>query len=267
MNKKYKALVVDDDEDICNAVSALLKAKNHDCNCANDLNTAKDLFARNKYDYVILDMELPIRMGGPLMIDTGMLFLSLIREKYTKEKMPVIVLTSKMNTPENIGSISDHCCREDANRVIQKAMLYDVGRYSLDNAINEVVEKREYSSNRQTNGEWLFRIPNEKSTKMTWKTVAMNGHERSYPIGTGTIRGRLLDCIYRMLDKGDVICISDLIAASGQWNHEKLFSDEKDKTVWLSRGPMKSHAAFYKRELGIKITFLKNGIRVEQPED
>ena len=61
MNRKYKALVVDDDEDICNAVSLLLKAEDHVCNCANDLNTAKDLFARNKYDYVILDMELQLR--------------------------------------------------------------------------------------------------------------------------------------------------------------------------------------------------------------
>ena len=264
MNRKYKALVVDDDEDICNAVSLLLKAKDHVCNCANDLNTAKDLFARNKYDYVILDMELPIRMGGPLMIDTGMLFLSMIREKFTKDELPVIVLTSKMNTPENAGSISDHCCRENANRVIQKAMLYDTGRYSLDNAISEVVEKREYCSrNEAKDGEWLFRIPNEKSLKMTWKTIALNGKERSYSIGTGTIRGRLLDQIYRTLDKGNVVCITDLIAASGQWRYDTLFSEDGS----LSRGPMKSHAAFYKRTLGIKITFLKNGIRVEQPED
>ncbi len=263
MNKKLRALVVDDDEDICLVVSRILKNMGHESVCAYDYETAMELFENNRFDYVVLDMELPFRAGGPMVIDAGMQALATIRNKYDKNQMPVFVFTSKLDSLETAGPICRQCSRKDANDVILKSEM-NSKKHVFEKTILEGLGNRTSIPKVLSNSkEWLFRIPHENGTKMTWTTRAKNGRERSYDLGLGTIRGRLLDCIYMSLDKSNVICKADIIVASRHWKSD-VYSP-KDKGP--SRGPMKGHAAFFKKQLGIKITIRSEDIIVEQPDE
>jgi CheY-like chemotaxis protein len=264
MEKIYTALVVDDDEDICNAVTRRLNAINHKCDCAFDYSSAMDYFEAKKYDYIILDMELPIRAGGPVMVDTGLVALKTFRKKYGIDELPIIVFTSKLYVPGNAGSICNNCLEHKANCIVEKA-AFTSGNKTLEtaimNALNQNVGDLKSSSSR-TN-DWFLRIPSEDGNKMTWKTIARNGQEHFCTAGPGTIRGRLLDCIYRRLDKGNIVCDMDLILASKTWGEETYYSEDGN----ASRGPMKNHVSYFRTKLGMKITFVKNGIKIEQPDE
>ncbi len=263
MNNKIKALVVDDDEDICIIVSNQLKKIGHESDCAHDYETAMEMFKNIKYDYVLLDMEIPFRPGGASFIDGGMQALATIRSKYDREQLPVIVFTSKLNSQETAGPICKRCVKDDVNDIILKSEL-NLENHIFEKTILDVLGNKSGTPKALPESrEWLFRIPSEVGSKITWKTKAKNGYERFCDIGVKTIHSRLLDCIYRMLDKGDVIAEMDLITASKYWD-KKIYSPAG---VGASRGPMKNHASFFRTKLGMKITFVPNGIKVEQPDE
>ena len=263
MNKKIKALVVDDDEDICIIVSNQLKKIGHESDCAHDYETAMELFKNKKYDYVLLDMEIPFRPGGASFIEGGMQALATIRSKYDRDQLPVIVFTSKLNSQETAGPICKRCVKDDVNDIILKSEL-NLENHIFEKTILDVLgNKSGIPKMLSESREWLFRIPSEVGSKMTWRTRAKNGYERSYVLDVGTIRSRLLDCIFRSLDKGNVISEIDLITASRYWNKETY----SPAGVGASRGPMKNHASFFRTKLGMKITFVPNGIKVEQPDE
>ncbi len=263
MTVQYKALVVDDDADICRLVSDRLKAMGHDCDCVNCIEDARLLVNENKYNYVILDMELPVRYGSLPDINTGVFFLSMLRDKYTRDELPIIVITAKMEDRKNISLPSQVFYRE-ANDMLLKP-LESIGEHTLESSILKFVEKKKRAPlTASIQQEWLFRDPDENDCSiMHWRTAAKNGKERRYTVAINSIRGRLLDCIIKMRFKNPVICHMDLITASQVWSHKTYYSPRGG----APRGPLKSHVAAFRRELGMKITYVKNGITVAQPED
>ncbi len=112
--------------------------------------------------------------------------------------------------------------------------------------------------------EWLFREVSRSNPKMMiWKTVSKKGRERFYPVEITSIRGRLLDCINKMRFRGPVIFHTDLIEASNSWCERTYYAENGG----APRGPLKGHVARLRKVLGMKITYVENGIRVEQPEE
>jgi len=259
----YKALVVDDDDAICRCVTQRLNAIGHDCDCANCIEDARRLLAENTYDYVILDMELPIEYGKLPDISTGVYFLSSLREKFPREKLPIIVITAKMIEGKNRDLASKIFYREATDLLMKP--LETTGEHTIESSIRKFVEKKKDGTPAvERSSEWLFRDFDENNDKiMVWRTVAKNGTERRYPIEINSIRGRLLDCVNKMRFKNPVICHMDLMTASNVWTSASYYA----KDGGAPRGPLKSHVAAFRRELGIKITYVENGITVEQPEE
>jgi DNA-binding response OmpR family regulator len=79
-----KVLVVDDDQDILDAVDEVLRAEGADTQLVNNGNDAVNVFGSDQFDLVVLDMMLPGRSG----------FLVLEKIKGLEDSPPVIMLTA-----------------------------------------------------------------------------------------------------------------------------------------------------------------------------
>ncbi len=88
-----KALVVDDDRDICEMVSIALKADGFRVDTAFDGKTALDLMNGSDYEVVILDIMLPVLDGWEVCrrIRSG-----------PQRRIPIIMLTAKTSEADRI---------------------------------------------------------------------------------------------------------------------------------------------------------------------
>ena len=92
MNKnKYKILLVEDEGNILNFVSALLEANDYQVVSARSYEMAKTMYASHVPDLVILDLGLPDRDGSVLLGD--------IR---ARDLTPVIVLSARTEEREKV---------------------------------------------------------------------------------------------------------------------------------------------------------------------
>lgn len=90
-NNRYKILFVEDEENICTFMSALLEANGYQVILANKCIEAKTMYNSYVPDLVILDLGLPDSDGST--------FLSEIRER---DLTPVIVLSARTDESEKV---------------------------------------------------------------------------------------------------------------------------------------------------------------------
>lgn len=90
-NNRYKILFVEDEENICTFMSALLEANGYQVILAHRCSEAKTMYHSYVPDLVILDLGLPDRDGSE--------FLSEIRER---DITPVIVLSARTDESEKV---------------------------------------------------------------------------------------------------------------------------------------------------------------------
>jgi len=91
---KPRALIIEDDHGIIEALVDRLDSLGHDSDRAADQNEARERLNRCSYDYVILDLELPVRFGRPSSITTGRNILIEIRKHPKQIGVPVLVVTA-----------------------------------------------------------------------------------------------------------------------------------------------------------------------------
>ena len=90
-NNKYKILIVEDEENIRNFVSALLESNGYQVLCAKDAGNGAIMYFSHVPDLVILDLGLPDKDGGVL--------LGKIREK---DLTPIIILSARTDEEEKV---------------------------------------------------------------------------------------------------------------------------------------------------------------------
>ena len=88
---KYKILIVEDEGNILNFVTALLEANDYQIITATNYDIAKTMYASHIPDLVILDLGLPDRDGSILL-----------KEIRTKDFTPVIVLSARTEESEKV---------------------------------------------------------------------------------------------------------------------------------------------------------------------
>lgn len=93
---KYKGLIVDDSKGVRTTVAAMLQIIGHDSDAAASVEEARKLMAEKQYDYMLLDMEIPLVNGGEADTAIGPAFLMEIRRTCRKEVFPIIVITGRM---------------------------------------------------------------------------------------------------------------------------------------------------------------------------
>lgn len=94
MNNRYKILVIEDDANISNFVSALLEANEYSVLTARDCKNGSMLFSSHRPDLVILDLGLPDY--------DGTVFLEEIRKI---SLTPVIVLSARSNEADKVSAL------------------------------------------------------------------------------------------------------------------------------------------------------------------
>ena len=93
---KYKGLIIDDSKGVRTTVAAMLQILGHDSDAAASVEGARELMAEKQYDYMLLDMEIPLVNGGEADTAIGPAFLMEIRRTCRKEVFPIIVITGRM---------------------------------------------------------------------------------------------------------------------------------------------------------------------------
>lgn len=94
--KLHKALIVEDDLDICYLVSGILKQKNLDYNYVNSLSDAVKYLSNNTPDILILDNHLPDGLGVE--------FISYIKKNYPE--IHIIMITAHDTQPDRMNALN-----------------------------------------------------------------------------------------------------------------------------------------------------------------
>ncbi len=87
----YKALVIDDDPEMLNAVDDVLASIKHDYDWAWCQEQARNWLKANEYSYILLDLEIPVRTrGSARRVQNSVNLLDEIRS--TNDGVPVIIM-------------------------------------------------------------------------------------------------------------------------------------------------------------------------------
>ena len=129
-----RALVIDDDKEIIRTVGDILDSLGHRYDAAGDQESARKLLEPDKYAYVLLDLEIPVRPGRLCRIQNGKNLLAEIRQTSGMAHVPVIVMTGHgSDGPDLAVSVF----KGGAVDYVQKPL--DGGK--LDTAIREALAK------------------------------------------------------------------------------------------------------------------------------
>lgn len=98
----YRALVVDDDPEILDAVGEVLQSLGHEYHTATCQDEARTCVASNGYSYYLIDLEIPVRPDNSLArIQNGENLLTEIAARRGSGPEPIIVITGHgKNGPE-----------------------------------------------------------------------------------------------------------------------------------------------------------------------
>ncbi|OQA80205.1 MAG: Transcriptional regulatory protein QseB [Lentisphaerae bacterium ADurb.Bin242] len=258
--QKLKALVIDDDPGILDTIEEKLILLQHECDCVGSVSEAQGKLAANSYDYVILDMEIPIRCAGETSIANGKSFLRELRQKYRKDELPIIFITGReLDKIEHVTEVMWN----DANDFITKPFAKS-GEHTLEASIRRYTAEAAGRKNAAPSpDDWLSRTVS--GGMVAWKTKARNGKWRECSLRESTIQNRLLECIYEFYRKNPMISHFDIMSKCG-WHESEYFKRENGKRT-PTRGPVKNHVMKLRTQLGIRAEFSEGGINILRPEE
>ena len=129
-----RALVIDDDERIIEHVQERLTSMDHECDTALCQEQAEKLLKGNVYDYILLDLEIPMRFQKPADKEYGKNLLHKIKRMPGHKDRPVIIITAHCNG------------YHDAVEMMKEGAADFVGKpfgekHPLEKKIREVLEK------------------------------------------------------------------------------------------------------------------------------
>lgn len=87
-------LIIEDNSEIRDALADRLESLGHDFDAVGSQTEARDRLKRCTFDYILLDLELPFRIGRPPSIACGKNILCEIRGDSRHAQVPVIVVTA-----------------------------------------------------------------------------------------------------------------------------------------------------------------------------
>lgn len=88
------ALIIEDDPEIRDALGDRLDSLGHDFHAVGSQMEARERLRRCTYDYILLDLEVPVRIGRPPSIQFGKNILCEVRGDPKHAPVPVIVVTA-----------------------------------------------------------------------------------------------------------------------------------------------------------------------------
>ncbi len=134
----YTALIIEDDEGTAEEVAEIVESLGHTCESASCMESAKRRLSASCYDYVLLDLGIPVRSGRTMhRTENGINLLHHIRNTPTISATPVIIMTAHGNDgPEQAVELM----RAGADDYLAKP--FSRSRLRLDEIILRLLAKR-----------------------------------------------------------------------------------------------------------------------------
>lgn len=144
---KTIALVIEDDEEIRNIVVERLDSLGHDSDAVGSQSEARKKIENRRYDYILLDLEIPMRFGRPSDIAIGKNVLAEIRSSENNSTTPVLIATAHGHDEPDLAV---ELMKGGANDFIKKPLkgLEDKIREALrkNTGVGEAYQKRSGNS-------------------------------------------------------------------------------------------------------------------------
>ncbi|MCL2648725.1 MAG: response regulator [Phycisphaerales bacterium] len=236
----HKALVIEDDPTIAQEVADILASLEHGHDFASDQETARQRIETNGYDYVLLELEIPIRQGSGLSrVQNGINLLDQIRASSHMRHTPIIVMTDHGSDGPKL-----------AVRLMKKGAVDFVNKPfkdgALDRAILDALGRKQdrrsplpLTAPKQFDGGTMTFFP---------KTVELCGIRIVASSGRANLIWRILDTLRKKRDNGKYIAyegseLAKLVKCRGgqngvagairdfRTNVTTLMQDELDVTV------------------------------------
>ena len=185
MQNKVKILLAEDDKNLGNVLQAYLAAKGFDAHLTANGKEALESFKRNKYDFCILDIMMPVMDGFTLAkeirkMDKEIPFLFLTARSMQEDKIQGLelgaddYLTKPFSMEELLLRLRAIMRRiESPGNVKAEKMHFDFGKYSFD--YNRQVLSFNKKEQKLTSKEAdLLRLLCENMNKVLDRSVALN---------------------------------------------------------------------------------------------
>jgi len=262
--KRLKALLIDDNPVDVDEMMPYLNAIGDECNVASCLAEATEMFSAEKYDYVLLDLEIPNRKGGIPKLDNGELFLMTVRQtrNLSVREMPVIITSGHfeeltMRKMYEYG-INDYLMKDFSQHDLNpgKSILKCTEHLRLEAAEQQaaapLADADELPAEQPADLEWL-RV--EHGVKQnTWSAIAANGVSRSIVMACGSKLDRLLGCIFDNYRSAPNIDHKTIQGRCG-WNIDAQYYHimKGSRESHPERGPLRHLKGRLMNELGIEL--------------
>ena len=274
-----KALVIDDDPEIRREITDILDEYGHEHDEAGNIKEARNKMLAGSYDYVLLDMELPMRYGGLLRRENGEDFLKELRAQYSANELPIIVVTGTVPDSEKAASLlydgatsfvskpisSGHPTLREA---IQKFVIWREVKVAYQPEPPMVQETREtsaeYAADPTVHG-WL-QMQRQGYKTITWRSWnAAGGLHKVRDMPSSRIACKILKLLYEALPKEAFLKDSDIMSAGG-WTESEYYRTTKRGKLVAYDGIARNRLCDIKKSLGIDYKFESGGVRFFQPQ-
>ena len=263
---KYRGLIIDDSKGVRTTVTAMLQILGHDSDAVASVEEGRKLLSAKNYDYLLLDMEIPMTDGGEADTAIGPSFLLEIRRTYRKEVFPVIVITGRMLDK---AEFSASLLWNGANDFIPKP--FPLSGHTLEASILRFLEEAErYKSSHPqlppmpvNAAAWLTRNHTEKQN--VWTAIGKNGTPHTIVLKRGGKQDLLLECIFKYYRNSPNVPHGEIMDAC-HWNDKDYFPVYSGRRC-PKRGISRSQFSILKKTLGIDYEHIDIGVVFKQPED
>jgi len=254
-----RALIVDDDEDIRSIEGERISSLGHAWDGSGNAKDVYDMVRKTKYDYILMDMQMPLCPDGAAMDNAGEICLRELRKKYPREELPVIMITGVDVHTRNAGKAAELMFTL-ANDFLVKPALE--GEHTLEESVRVCLAQCGKSQAMPVVAEdtWLLREVQESTT--VWKSFAPSGKMRKLSLGNSLKLNLLLDAIFARYRTDPLIKHEDICSECGWKDFQYFKRGVKTPGLHLLKNPLLR----LKEELGIEYDIMPLGFKFRRPE-
>jgi len=245
-----RALIADDDPVIRGCEGDRLAAMGHAFDEAGSVSEVYEKLKSVKYDYILLDMQMPMRPDRMQIDSAGEICLKKIREEYAREELPVIILTG--HCIHDSSKTSELLFRLANDFLVKPATE---GEHTLEASIRQCLQEAGKGRAPKPDDVWLRREVYANHSTL-WMTYTKTGLYKQVTVKHSLKANQILECIFTKYRMEAVIPHQDFINACG-WNYKKYYP----KKGMPGRSLLKNHLGRLKKNLGIASMNAEGGFR------
>jgi CheY-like chemotaxis protein len=213
------ALVIDDHDLILQIVGEKLQSLDHTFDAASSQEEAEHFLRRQSYDYILLDLAIPLRFGGQADKQFGRNLLHKIRGALGHQSTAVIIMTADDLLSYHVGV---ELMKEGADDFVGKPFGDD---HPLERKIREALAKRNSNPSVPGNQVNQERRPFDGAELSFFEDrVEINGRKIT---GKSSQMRSALECLRKKRESGDTLTLggTQLANQCGFDNGEKTAND------------------------------------------